>query len=75
MTFDHIIVGGGSAGAVLANRLSADPTRRVVLLDGATLTSQLRSACAGTASTTIDAPVNAFAASVVAWSFTGKSSG
>ena len=30
---DYVIVGAGSAGCVLANRLSADPTNRVVLIE------------------------------------------
>jgi choline dehydrogenase len=31
--FDHVIVGGGSAGCVLANRLTADPSNRVLVLE------------------------------------------
>ena len=31
--FDYVIVGGGSAGCVLANRLSADPAVRVALIE------------------------------------------
>jgi choline dehydrogenase len=33
MSFDYVIIGAGSAGCVLANRLSADPNQRVALIE------------------------------------------
>jgi choline dehydrogenase len=32
-TFDYVIIGGGTAGCLLANRLSADPRKRVLLIE------------------------------------------
>ncbi|WP_040892820.1 lycopene cyclase family protein, partial [Verminephrobacter aporrectodeae] len=31
--YDYVIAGGGSAGCVLANRLSADPALSVLLIE------------------------------------------
>jgi choline dehydrogenase len=32
-SFDYVVIGGGTAGCLLANRLSADPRRRVLLIE------------------------------------------
>ncbi len=33
ITFDYIVIGGGNTGALMANRLSADKTRRTLLIE------------------------------------------
>lgn len=33
LTFDYIVIGGGTAGALMANRLSSDPYKRVLLIE------------------------------------------
>ena len=40
-TFDYVVIGAGTAGCLVANRLSSDPTKRVLLLEAGGLDRHL----------------------------------
>ena len=46
-SYDYVIVGGGTAGSVLAARLSEDPSTRVLVLDFGGQTAQLMANVSG----------------------------
>ena len=43
--YDYILVGGGTAGCVLANRLRADETKKVLMLEVCFMHLHLSTAC------------------------------
>jgi choline dehydrogenase len=56
--FDYIIVGAGSSGCVLAHRLSADPNRRVLLVEAGGPEADPRIAIPGRWTSLIGSPID-----------------
>ena len=44
-SFDYVIVGAGSAGCVLANRLAKDPEVRILVLEAGEMTNRFLYRC------------------------------